>query len=160
MKYLIVFFVLAWLLLSCTSNTIYEKPKDLIPKDTMILLLKDLYVATSAKAIKNINQQKKISYISLVYDTYNIDSLRFRKSSLYYTSEIDEYEPMLNQVMNLLEKEKAILSRIKKTKDSVINESVKKKKEALKEKSKRENFEKIKFSKNSLKKRRVKKKST
>tara|TARA_B100000963_G_C22309028_1_gene529195 strand:- start:52 stop:525 length:474 start_codon:yes stop_codon:yes gene_type:complete len=152
MKQLIVFFVSATLLFSCSSNTIYKKPKDLIPKDTMILLLKDLYVATSASGIQNKNQQKKISYISLVYDKYKIDSLRFKKSSLYYTSEADDYEPMLEKVMDLLEKEKAILSRIKKAKDSIINDSVKKKKEATKKNSKRADAKKFIFNKASKKK--------
>lgn len=151
MKYLVVFFVLATLLFSCTSKTIYEKPKDLIPKDTMILLLKDLYVATSAKGIKNKNQQKRISYISLVYDKYTIDSLRFKTSSIYYTSEIDDYEPMLDEVMSLLEKDQAILAKIKKVKDSIINDSLKKKKEATKKKRERNPSKEFKFDRLSKK---------
>ena len=38
------------LLTSCTSNTILKKPVDLIPKDTMVLLLTDLFIAKSAFA--------------------------------------------------------------------------------------------------------------
>ena len=93
------------LLASCSSNTIYDEPKDLIPKDSMVLLLKDLYLATSAKSIKNKKQQKKISYTPLVYNTYKIDSLRFSTSNFFYTSKVDVYEPMLDQVMELLKKE-------------------------------------------------------
>ena len=46
------FFYIAILLflLSCTSNTIYKKPKDLIPKDSMVALLTDMYIASSAKS--------------------------------------------------------------------------------------------------------------
>ena len=38
--------ILFSLLTSCSSNTIFEEPKDLIPKDSMVLLLKDLVLAT------------------------------------------------------------------------------------------------------------------
>ena len=38
---------------SCTSNTIYKKPENLIPKDSMIALLTDMYIASSAKNQKN-----------------------------------------------------------------------------------------------------------
>ena len=116
------------LLASCSSNTIYDEPKDLIPKDSMVLLLKDLYLATSAKSIKNKKQQKKISYTPLVYNTYKIDSLRFSSSNFFYTSKVDVYEPMLDQVMALLKKEQVFFTEAKKIKDSIFNDSIKKKK--------------------------------
>lgn len=158
MKNPIYFFVFASLLLSCTSNTIYEKPKDLIPKDTMVMLLKDLYVATSSRGVSNINQQKKISYIHLVYEKYKIDSLRFKTSNLYYISKVDEYKPMIDQVLNLLEKEKVAFEKIKKTKDSILNDSLRRKKTAAKDKIMRN--EKTKFSRDLLKKNRTMKKKS
>jgi len=121
------------LLASCSSNTIYDEPKDLIPKDSMVLLLKDLYLATSAKSIKNKKQQKKISYTPLVYNTYKIDSLRFSASNFFYTSKVDVYEPMLDQVMALLKKEQGFFTQAKKIKDSIFNDSIKKKKEKMTE---------------------------
>ena len=124
MKNSVILFVLISLLCSCTSNTVYEKPKDLIPKDSMILLLKDLYIASSARSIKNKKLQRKITYIPLVYDTYKIDSLRFHKSNVYYTSKVDDYQPMLEEVMVLLEKEQATFAKIKKVKDSIRKDSL------------------------------------
>jgi hypothetical protein len=94
MKNSITCLVLIVLFTSCRSNTIYEEPVDLIPKDSMMMLLKDLYLATAAKNIKNKRQQRKVSYITLIYNKYNIDSLRFNRSNLYYTSKIDVYETM------------------------------------------------------------------
>ena len=124
MKKSITYLVLIVLLASCRSNTIYDEPIDLIPKDTMVMLLKDLYLASSAKSIKNRRQQRKVSYITLVYHKYNIDSLRFTKSNLYYTSKIDVYEPMLNEITELLEKEQAFFKKEKKIKDSIFNDSL------------------------------------
>jgi len=125
MKNSITYLILIVLFASCRSNTIYEEPIDLIPKDSMMMLLKDLYLATAAKNIKNKRQQRKVSYITLVYNKYNIDSLRFNTSNLYYTSKIDIYEPMLNEITELLEKEQEFFTKAKKIKDSLYNDSLK-----------------------------------
>tara|TARA_R110001632_G_scaffold34766_1_gene88127 strand:+ start:3363 stop:3848 length:486 start_codon:yes stop_codon:yes gene_type:complete len=152
MKKILVVFVLVSLLYSCTSNTIYKKPKDLIPKDSMILLLKDLYIASSAKSIKNKNLQRKISYIPLVYNLYKIDSLRFNNSNIYYTSRVDDYQPMLDQVLVLLKKDQAFFTNIKKVRDSILQDSLKKNKIKLIEKNKGKESKKRRSTKVPLKK--------
>lgn len=149
MKNLTIIISLLFLLSSCLGNTIYDKPKDLIPKDTMMLLLKDLYLATSSTAVKNKNLHRKISYISLVYDTYKIDSLRFKTSNLYYTSEIDIYEPMLEEILVLLNKEKTFLEESKKVKDSIFQDSIKKVKSEISKKNKKRTSKKNRSSKKS-----------
>lgn len=126
MKKLVVLGCLSLFLYSCTSNTIYEKPKDLIPKDSMILILKDLHLATSARTNKNKNNYRRISYIPLVYNKFKIDSLRFKNSSLYYTSKVDVYQPMLNEVLLQLQKEQSIIALLKKNQDSILQDSIKK----------------------------------
>jgi len=125
MKNRITSLILIVLFMSCKSNTIYDEPLDLIPKDSMMMLLKDLYLATAAKSIKNSRQQKKVSYTTLVYNKYNIDSLRFNSSNLYYTSKIDVYEPMLNEITAILKKEQEFFTKAKKIKDSLYNDSLK-----------------------------------
>lgn len=158
MKNSITYLILIVLLASCRSNTIYDEPIDLIPKDTMVMLLKDLYLASSAKSIKNRRQQRKVSYITLVYNKYNIDSLRFNASNLYYTSKIDVYEPMLNEVIELLEKEEVFFKKAKKIKDSLFNDSLVKNKIKVKKAPKKKEFDFLKknekmkkFSKTKLK---------
>ncbi|MDG2195162.1 MAG: DUF4296 domain-containing protein [Polaribacter sp.] len=110
MKHISILFALLFLA-SCTSNTIYKKPKDLIPKDTMVLLITDLYIASSAYYRKNKTLERKINYMPLVYDTYHIDSLRFIKSNLYYTSKIDTYEEMFNLIKTNLTLQKEALEK-------------------------------------------------
>ena len=92
-SYLLIFIFLV----SCTSNTIFEKPKDLIPKDTMSLLVQEMMIASSAKFIKNKNLERKINYMPLVYDLFKIDSIRFQSSNLYYLSKIDLYQDTIQQ---------------------------------------------------------------
>ncbi|MBS9774272.1 MAG: DUF4296 domain-containing protein [Tenacibaculum sp.] len=98
-----IFSLLFIFLVSCTSNTIYKKPKDLIPKDTMILLLTDMYIASSARFTKNKRLERDINYMPLVYENYKIDSLRFKKSNIYYTSKLEVYEEILQKVKNNLQ---------------------------------------------------------
>jgi hypothetical protein len=97
----------------------------------MVLLLKDLYLASAAKNIKNIKQRRRISYLPLIYNLYKIDSSRFQNSSLYYTSKIDEYQPMLQEALTLLENERTSLAKIKKTQDSIRQDSIKKRRQEL-----------------------------
>lgn len=125
MKKVSVIIVVLCVFLSCTSNTIYEKPKDLIPKDSMVLLLKDLYVASAARNLKNIRLQKRFSYVPLIYKKYEIDSARFQRSNFYYTSKIDDYEPILNEVLAVLEKERTAFFEAKKLRDSLVQDSLK-----------------------------------
>tara|TARA_R110002073_G_scaffold123234_2_gene266851 strand:- start:33882 stop:34301 length:420 start_codon:yes stop_codon:yes gene_type:complete len=110
--------------LACTSNTIYEKPKDLIPKDTMTLLIKELFIASASKNIKNKNLQRRISYIPLVYNKYNIDSTRFISSNFYYTTQNHEYKGMLSKILVDLKKEQIAYSKIKKERDSIAKDSI------------------------------------
>ena len=146
MKNRITSLILIILFASCKSNTIYDEPLDLIPKDSMVLVLKDLYLASAAKGVKNKKQQKRVSYMPLVYHKHKIDSMRFSTSNFYYISKVDVYQPMINEVMTLLEKEKAVYANLKKKKDSILTDSIAKinktKKANKKKKGISEDFEK------------------
>ncbi len=104
---------------SCTSNTIYKKPKDLIPRDSMVLLIKDMYIATSARHVKNKFSQKKKNYLPLIYQKYKIDSFRFETSNNFYTSKVETYNDLISDVKSLLKKELAIYEGKIKTQDSI-----------------------------------------
>lgn len=107
------------LVASCTSNTMYKKPDDLISKKQMIDLLTDLYLSSGTTNIKNINLENKVDYTPLIYEKYKIDSNRFKRSNFYYTSRIDDYDVILEAVSNNL-------TALKKTNDSLntINDSI------------------------------------
>ena len=114
------------LLGSCTSNTIFEKPKDLIPKDTMSLLVQEMSIATSAKYINNKNLEKRVDYMPLVYERFGIDSVRFQTSNMYYMSKIDLYQEILTDAKESLEKQKSFYDAIKKRTDSLRSDSIRK----------------------------------
>ncbi|MEN8834828.1 MAG: DUF4296 domain-containing protein [Polaribacter sp.] len=127
-------YILAFLILgSCTSNTIFEKPKDLIPKDTMSLLVQEMMIASSATYIKNKNMERNMNYMPLVYERFQIDSVRFQTSNLYYMSKIDEYKLIFEDAKNSLKEQKAYFDNIKSTKDSLRLDSIKRNKELKKD---------------------------
>jgi hypothetical protein len=109
---------------SCTSNTIFEKPKDLIPKDTMSLLLQEMMISSSAKFIKNKNNQKNINYMPFVYENFKIDSSRFESSNYYYMSKIDVYQEILENVQNSIAARQEVLTNMKTVLDSIKKDSI------------------------------------
>ena len=118
-----IFFTLA----SCTSRTIYKKPENLIGKDKMINIWTDLYIAIGAKSIKTKKLERKKNYIPLVLEKYKIDSIQFSKSNIYYTSRIEEYEEMfeevqkrLNDLKNIYDPETELDSLIRLSKKEIL----------------------------------------
>jgi len=123
MKKLVFFFGI--MLISCTSNSIYEKPKDLIPKDTMIALLTDIYIANAAYFKKNIHLERKVNYSPFIYNKYKIDSLRFSLSNFYYVSKIDTYNEIYKEVKNRLTAQKKGLEKeLQKKPDSLNKQKI------------------------------------
>lgn len=98
------FYALLFLiLLACQSKTNFEKPKDLIPPDKMEDLLFDIYLAIGAGGVENLEGEKGLNYMGLVYEKYQIDSVQFAASNLYYTSKVNDYDEILKGVKKRLE---------------------------------------------------------
>ena len=121
-SYLLIFIFIV----SCTSNTIFEKPKDLIPRDSMGLLIQELMIASSVKYQKNFDLNTNVNYTSLVYNKFKIDSTRFKSSNFYYASKIDLYKEILEDALNSLEKQKKSFTYLKTELDSIRKDSIKK----------------------------------
>lgn len=100
----IIYIVVFVLILSCESRTKFEKPENLIPKAQMVDLLTDMHLASGTLGIKNKNSKKKENYMALVYEKYKIDSTQFAASNTYYTSNVDEYEEIFEEVEKRLSK--------------------------------------------------------
>lgn len=99
-----IFYTIFFLLFlgSCTGRTIYKKPENLIEKEQMIQIWTDIYIATAARSQKTISLEKDKNYIPMVLKNHKIDSIQFSESNIYYTSRIDEYEKMFEEVQKRL----------------------------------------------------------
>lgn len=74
----------------------------MIPKEQMVDLWVDILIANGADNVKNIHAHRKINYVRFIYEKYKIDSTRFMNSNVYYTSRIEEYEKMFEEVSEKL----------------------------------------------------------
>lgn len=122
LQFIIASFIL---FVSCTGNTIYKKPKDLIPRDSMVLLLTDMHIAAAARQTKNKFNGKDVNYMYLIYEKYKIDSTRFENSNTYYTSMIDNYDKLLNEVKQNLQQKGVDIQKEINASDSITKDKKK-----------------------------------
>jgi ribosomal protein S20 len=119
MNKIISFTIIFTLVLSCTSNTIYKKPHNLIERELMVELITQMQLANGARSSKNKNGVRKIEYMSVVYKNFGIDSVRFAESNLYYSSKIDEYADIFQEVQRNLDALNEKYEALKEIQDSV-----------------------------------------
>ncbi len=123
--------------MNCNSNTIINKPDDLISKDQMVDLLTDMFLASGGLNIKNIHLNRRVNYFPLVYEKHQIDSSRFKESNFYYISRIDDYDEILRRVDERLKAQREVFKAERKIQDSLkrkTKDSIKRIKTPLKPK--------------------------
>ncbi len=104
---------------SCAQKLL-EKPDNLIPKDKMVSILKDMTVINAAKSTNSgILKEYGIDPTNYVFKKYDIDSTQFVESDRYYASLPQEYESIYREVESLLEKEQERMEEAKYTSDSL-----------------------------------------
>lgn len=108
MKPLTSIIIASFFIVCCTSKTIYKKPDNLIEKEKMIKIWTDIYIARGARTVPTKELKKNINYLPLVFEKYKIDSAQLNESNLYYTSKIDDYQKMFDEVNKRLVTEKEI----------------------------------------------------
>lgn len=116
---------------ACQSNTIYERPTDLIEEDQMVDLLTDLHIARYASGKRNNHGDSKVNYTPLIYEKYGIDSARYMRSNIYYASKIDEYKRIYQKVELKVSSIKHYYDSIKAVDDSIARQKVKSKKDTV-----------------------------
>jgi len=118
MKHIVRFLSLV-ILISCNEK-IVEQPENLIAKDKMVLILKDMAIVHAAR---NSNLQllkdNGIEPTNYVFQKYKVDSLQFVESDKYYASLPLMYERIYEEVEGLLIEEKQKAKELKKINDSL-----------------------------------------
>jgi len=138
-----VFFIAIILFFGACQNVKYpKKPKNLIPKDTMVSIFTDSYITNAAKGFnKGMMQRKGIVLENFLYKKYHIDSLQFEESNAYYTANLDEYHDIFDSVQKRIELNlkrvdsvvDVILAEEKRVKDS-LREAKEKRRDSTKTK--------------------------
>lgn len=114
------YFFGAMLFLGCADQVV-EKPKDLIPKEKMVDILHDLSLLNATRSTLGARMdQTGVEVMEFIYDRYDIDSLQFVKSDLYYASRPMEYQALYTEVDARLDaRSKALEAAEKKRNDSI-----------------------------------------
>ena len=133
-----LFVILFALLLTSCGEKLLDKPEDLIPKDKMINILKDITILNSARSTSvTVLHDHKIEPTTFVFSNYGVDSLQFVTSDRYYASLPNEYEAMYVEIEKQLDNQKEQMSEAKKIKDSLDLERNLKKSQLKRNKSKK-----------------------
>jgi len=154
------YFLLIVLIISCKNNSIDKpkKPDNLIPKDSMVEILYDISLISSAKGVnKKLLENKGIVPEDYIFKKHNIDSLQFALSNEYYAFNLDTYEDIYNSVKLKLEEDKKHFQTIvfveQKEKDSL--NKIKRKQDSIKRIGKPKKYNKV--IKDSIFKRPIRK---
>lgn len=87
------------LLTACQHVERPEQPEDLIALDKMADIMTEVYLGNAAKSVNNkIIRQSGMKLDSFVYKKYDIDSMQFVRSNAYYTSNLDAYNQLFQEV--------------------------------------------------------------
>jgi len=142
------YILLIVLIISCKNNSIDKpkKPDNLIPKDSMVEILYDISLISSAKGVnKKLLENKGIVPEDYIFKKHNIDSLQFALSNEYYAFNLDTYEDIYNSVKLKLEEDKKHFQTIvfveQKEKDSL--NKIKRKQDSIKRIGKPKKYNKI-----------------
>lgn len=116
----IVFLGFFTLFFSCNEKLI-DKPENLIAREKMVEVLKDLALANAAKNTNIVVlRENDIEPTTYVFEKYGIDSIQFTQSDTYYASlPGGEYESIYKEVEQQLEDESKRLEEARQLNDSL-----------------------------------------
>ena len=93
-------------------------PKNIIPLETMSEIIYDMTLISVSKGVnRKILENNGFKPTSYMLRKYEIDSIDFIRSNKYYSSNLDMYLSIYQNVLNKLEKNKQIIS------DSLVKEN-------------------------------------
>ncbi|MFD0861056.1 DUF4296 domain-containing protein [Sungkyunkwania multivorans] len=91
--------VLLIVLISCKEKEVVPRPENLISEDKMEDILFDVYFLNATKGYSaGTLSSWKIKPEDFIYEKYQIDSLSFAQSNIYYASNPQKYAALFNKV--------------------------------------------------------------
>ena len=118
-KFIII--LLSLVVVSCVEKLI-KKPDNLIPRNKMVAILKDMAILNAGKATKTntrILKENGIEPTQHLFEKYDIDSTVFVEIDRYYASLPLAYVSIYEEIEALLTKEKKLMDETKKISDSL-----------------------------------------
>lgn len=118
----LLFLIPVLALLSCGEEVV-EKPNGLISKEKMVDILYDMAIINAAKTTgPHVMENRGFKPMPYIYDKYNIDSIQFVSSDLYYASQPLEYEEIYRKLEDRIKKEKDRFDKLKEQKKDSLGQ--------------------------------------
>lgn len=121
LKQISLLVILGGVMWACDGVKPPEKPENLISKDKMADLLYELHIINAAKGVnRKILEDHHFDPEAYILEKYEIDSLQFAKSNMYYAYDAEAYKAIVEDAKTRLEAEKERLEKlIEKEEDSI-----------------------------------------
>ena len=104
MKHFAILFIFILSFFGCQNVDHPEKPENLIPKDKMVDILTETYLANAARSVDNKTIiAKGIKMDSLIYRNFDVDSIQFAKSNAFYANDVNTYMSIFQEVETRLD---------------------------------------------------------
>ncbi|MFD2586473.1 DUF4296 domain-containing protein [Croceitalea marina] len=135
MRLKLLFFCISFVLLSCGEKVI-EPPENLISKEKMASILYDMAILNSTKGTSpSLLSKNNIEVMPFIFRKYDIDSIQFTQSDVYYASVPLEYQAIYENVEARLENEVKLLEEQKKRKNDSIKKANEQRRDSIKKPS-------------------------
>ncbi len=116
-----IFLLITFIIFFSCGEEVIEKPINLISKEKMIDILYDLAIIDAAKSTgPQVMENKNFVPMQFIYNKYEIDSIQFVSSDLYYASKPLEYEEIYKQIEDRIIKEKARFEKLGEKKEDIL----------------------------------------
>ncbi len=135
MRLKLLFFCISFVLFSCGEKVI-EPPEHLISKEKMASILYDMAILNSTKGTSpGLLSKNNIEIMSFIFKKYDIDSIQFTQSDVYYASVPLEYQAIYENVEARLENEVKVLEEQKQRKNDSIKKANEQRRDSIKKPS-------------------------
>ena len=102
-----IFLLITFIILFSCGEEVIDMPVNLISKEKMIDILYDMAIINAAKInAPQIMEDRNFAPMQYIYNKYEIDSIQFVSSDLYYASKPLEYEDIYEKLEERIKKEK------------------------------------------------------
>ncbi len=103
-------FIIGLIAISCTSeDNSVDNTENIIPKDTMVMVIKDLSIIESHIKTKYPQIQQSFKTVTksseIILKKYNLDTARFNTSMNYYIPRQKEMQEINSQILDSINRE-------------------------------------------------------
>lgn len=126
-----ILIIFGLLFLACGEKVV-EEPENLIPKEKMTDILYDLAILNATKSsFSSVFEKTGIDIMEFLYEKYDIDSIQFAESDLYYASVPLEYQSIYEDIDARIERRKEAMEKATTRRNDSIREAQNKRRDSI-----------------------------